>query len=371
MKEIKLKPMVEDGEKVLYEDKEYYAYWNVGRPFAISFKDNNGKILEDKYGNELNIFTSHEIIESPDHIADAGKKVTDKSCFTELGKKMIEDWKEELINQNNELLQAAAEFFKIIYPEMINNETTTETLERIIKERQELLYLHQVESLKKVSPLFAEAHADIQRYVDSCDAYAKSKENKEEKPPLKLRVGGVYKRRDGGIEKIVDKKGELFSYVGESGALYDEDGNNSVWRPDDSPEDLIEEVQPEGETSDVLERTWNAMRTQALEKQELESLRKENAELNDIIDKINKNIIEHARKEILKPEGNPFKVGDKFNMKGASVQITVPPTITIGHLYSGKETLTCKRIVENFIYFEGLSNNTEMVHYKQCELVND
>ena len=84
--------------------------------------------------------------------------------------------------------------------------------------------------------------------IESSDHIAEGGKEVEEKKPLKLRVGGVYKRRDGGIEEIArqDKyapEDSVFRFESKNGYHYAINGN--YMRCSECIEDLIEEVQPE------------------------------------------------------------------------------------------------------------------------------
>lgn len=188
----------------------------------------------------------------------------------------------------------------------------------------------------------------------------------EEKPPLKLRVGGVYKRRDGKIEKI---KQILYlhalsvRYESENEFLYHIDGR--YYLTEESSCDLIEEVQPKYvytvAPDENLPHVHPLIPLSELPSwEELESLRKENTFLK----RMNKDIIALARCLPQKPESNPFKVGDKaigYSL-GSPYGDIVKGTVS--------EIDGDKILIDQEDYPDDYNCNY-WFHYKQCELVRD
>lgn len=336
MKEIKLKPQLEQREKVIFKGKEYYTKI-CDFTHSIFFENENGETLVDENGVYVSLVNGYEIIESPDRIADDGKVFQDKHCECDRPSILICRDKTHDANCQHGICKKCSKKAKGFTPKDI------------------------ISSAMKIL---------------------------EEKPPLKLRVGGKYMRSDGDVEEIYQtrKKGIDNIYLSKSDLLYRENGSSlSLFMGEHK--DLIEEyhedeeVQPEyaytigfdpifAAAADEDEQRMIDAENELDEKftssvlkypGELESLRKENAELR-------KTNGEFAERLIKKPEGNPFKVGDKVKVYGSPIYDEYREYFMNGDIGFIEEIQGVEVIIS---FVEPIKLHCPRFHYKQCELVND
>lgn len=184
----------------------------------------------------------------------------------------------------------------------------------------------------------------------------------EQKPPLKLRVGGVYKNRKGEIVYIIyttcneGMLGKSLSYTDKDTLSYGENGNylifgwDSIESKDRLPHshDLIEEVLPDEKQVEYCEcanKKGDPYDHSALSYKR----------------RLNKILCDWCSKEFLfasqKSEGNPFKVGDKCLVHYCWETITRKP------IAGSKEFIIAA--IENECCYVA----STWVHYKQCERI--
>lgn len=182
---------------------------------------------------------------------------------------------------------------------------------------------------------------------------------------LKLRVGGVYKMRNGEIEELMadPNPSESYKYVGKiNNKFYTENGRLLLFMH--HPLDIVEEIQlPEYQT------IWKKC-------EELKSLRKENAELREglknTLGRISETLIKESEASLKrcfalldqKPESNPFKIGDKaigYSLGSPHGDIVKG---TVSEIDGDKILIDQEDYPADY-------NCNYWFHYKQCELVND
>lgn len=395
MKEIKLKPSLLYKEVVLINGKEYWWCGIDGSGTGQHIFRTDAQGRDDKY------LFSHEfeIIESPDHSTDDGKP----NMCAHFMKAVCVDCKLEYCNCHAPFTTRCSKCG--IDPDYIERNHIADDGKKV----EEKLFDWRIGDVVKFkgNPFDEQIETELQKYLDQKGKLQRITDIKpapyngttgwwiktdlndqwidrawfkkvKQKSPLKLRVGGVYKRRDGKIEKI---KQILYlhalsvRYESENEFLYHIDGR--YYLTEESSCDLIEEVHPEDvytvAPDENLPHVHPLIPLSELPSwEELESLRKENAELYARLRGLKAqlegrdNTIQFLRASASKPESNPFKVEDMVLVYG----------YIVSRNDSTEWVLKPRKCQISQINDDGMLRIKfgpveYSAHYKQCELVND